>query len=90
MIEVVGAATFFGETSFKVEAHPEEGFIAARVSPPQRSHPHEIHLRLRHPEGKPMLRVEVNGRSWSKFNSQKELIALPADQGEVSVRAYYK
>jgi hypothetical protein len=89
-IEVAGAATFFGETSFKVEAHPEEGFIAARVSPPQRSHPHEIHLRLRHPEGKPMLRVEVNGRSWSKFNSQKELIALPADQGEVSVRAYYK
>ncbi len=89
-IEVEGAATFFGDTGFRVEAHPEEGFIVAHVSPPQRSHPQEIQLRLRHPEGKPMLRVEVNGRSWNKFNPQKELIALPSDQGELGVRAYYR
>lgn len=88
-IEVAGAATFFGETGFSVESHPEDGFIAARVSPPQRSHPRQIQLRLRHPEGKPMLRVEVNGRSWNEFNAEKEIIILPADQGEISVRAFF-
>jgi hypothetical protein len=73
-----------------VEAHPEDGFIVAHVSPPQRSHPQEIQLRLRHPEGKSMLKVEVNGRSWNKFDPQNELIALPVDQGELGVRAYYR
>ena len=72
-----------------MESHPEDGFIAARVSPPQRSHPRQIQLRLRHPEGKPMLRVEVNGRSWNEFNAEKEIIILPADQGEISVRAFF-
>jgi hypothetical protein len=89
-IEVAGAATFFGEAGFTVESHPEDGFIAARVSPPQRSHPRQIQLRLRHPEGKPMLRVEVNGRNWTEFNAEKELISLPVDQGEVSVRAFFQ
>lgn len=89
-IEVARAATFFGDTSFSVEAHPEDGFIAAHVSPPQRSHPHKIQLRLRHPEGKPLLRVEVSGRSWNDFNAEKETISLPAEQGEISVRAFFK
>jgi hypothetical protein len=89
-IEVAGAATFFGETGFRVEAHPDEGFIAARVSPPQRSHPRKIQLRLRHPEGKPMLRVEVNGQTWTEFNAEKETVSLPTDQSDISVRAFFK
>jgi hypothetical protein len=88
-IEVAGAVTFLGEVSFRVDSHPEEGFIAAHVLPPQRSLPREIQLRLRHPDGKPILRVELNGRSWSEFNPKKETISLPADQGEINVRAFY-
>ena len=89
-IEVAGAATFFGETGFSVEAHPEDGYVAAHVSPPQRSHPRQIQLRLRHPEGKPLLRVEVNGRNWTEFTAEKEMISLPADQGELNVRAFFQ
>jgi hypothetical protein len=62
-----------------MEAHPDDGFIQARVSPPQRSHAAKIQLRLRHPEGKPMLHVEVNGRNWSEFSPEKETISLTSD-----------
>jgi hypothetical protein len=37
-----------------------------------------------------MLRVEVNGHSWTEFNSEKEMISLPVDQGEISVRAFFQ
>ena len=89
-IEVDRAATFFGELSFRIESHTERGFIEARVSPPQRTRPKAILLRLRHPSGKRMVRVELSGKNWTQFVPDRETITLPLDRREIAVRAFYR
>ena len=89
-IEVDRAATFFGELSFRIESHTERGFIEAHISPPQRSRPKEIVLRLRHPSGKRMVRVELSGKNWTQFVPDRETIPLPLDRREIAVRAFYR
>jgi hypothetical protein len=89
-IAVEHAATFFGEVGFRVEAHPERGVTEAIVSLPQRERPQEILLRLRHPEGKKIIRVELNGTNWTGFNAEREMISLPPHETGVTLRAYYQ
>jgi hypothetical protein len=88
-IEVSRAASFFGELSFRVESHPEAGFVAAAVMPPTRQRPQEILLRVRHPDGKRISRVELNGKPWSEFNSERELISLPVNDDKIELKAFY-
>ncbi len=89
-IEVDRAATFFGELSFRIESHTERGFIEAHISPPQRSRPKEIVLRLRHPSGERIVRVELSGENWTKFDAERETIVLPRDKRVITVRAFYE
>jgi hypothetical protein len=89
IIEVVRAASFFGEMGFRVESHPERGFIEAQVSLPQRNRPAEVHMRLRHPDGKKIARVNLNGNSWNRFDREREMISLPTEESTVSLRAHY-
>lgn len=89
IIQVDRAASFFGELSFRVEAHPERGFIEAQVSLPQRNRPAEVRLRLRHPEGKLIARVELNGRAWDHFDLERGMISLPPQENRAILRAYF-
>jgi hypothetical protein len=47
--------------------------------PPQRNRPQTIYLRLRHPEGKPIHSVTLNGRKYDRFDPGKEWIVLPGE-----------
>jgi len=87
-IQVDGAATFFGDLSFRIESHTERGFIEARITPPQRSRPKQIVLRLRHPSGKRIVRVELSGENWTQFDAERETIILPRDERVITVRAF--
>ncbi len=88
-IDVQRAATFFGELGFRIESHVEQGFVKAEVSPPQRNRPSQVVLRLRHPEGRKMTRVELNGRDWKEFDAQRETISLPPGERKIGLRAYF-
>lgn len=88
-IQVVRAASFFGEVGFRTEAHPERGYIEAQVSLPKRNRATEVHLRLRHPDGKKIARVTLDGRAWDRFDREQEMISLPPDESTVFLRAYY-
>ncbi|PYV15042.1 MAG: hypothetical protein DMG21_16250 [Acidobacteria bacterium] len=88
-IRVEHAATYFGETAFDVESHTDEGYIQAHILPPRRTRPREIVLRLRNPEGKKMIRVELNGRDWRQFDAEREVITIPREDGKVNVRAFF-
>jgi hypothetical protein len=44
---------------------------------PGRSHPRELLVRLRHPNGKKIRAVTVNGRSWTDFDVAKEWVHIP-------------
>jgi hypothetical protein len=88
-IEVNQAATFFGEMSFRIDSHPDQGFIAASVSLPTRERPREVYLRLRHPGGKPIIRMELNGQEWTKFSTTKEWVSLPSSPDRIEVKAFF-
>lgn len=92
---VVGAQrlpTRFGPVSFRIVSHLREGYIAARIEAPRRTPPDSVVLRLRHPEGRPLRRVIVNGREHARFDRAHEEIRLPGRatvSGAWEVRAEY-
>ena len=84
------AASRFGPLSLSITSKAAQGEIHATVTPPQRNRPQKTYLRLRHPEGKPIQSVTLNGKSYDKFDVQKEWIVLPGDaQGPLEIVARY-
>jgi len=88
-VGVSKAPTHFGEVGYSIRSHVAEGAIEARIEPPRRSQPKAIVLRLRHPEGKPMGSVTINGRPDSDFDREGECIRLAPTTGTIIVRATY-
>ena len=76
-VAIERAATHFGPLSLQITSQVAQGRITSRLSPPQRTPPKTIYLRLRHPDGKPMRSVTVNGRPDDRFDVKKEWIILP-------------
>ena len=86
--------------SLQFESKAGSGQITAMVDPPTRRAPKQILLRFRHPEQKPIRRVEVNGKpstgsirptsgSSSRVSragprSRRSTQALPSDPGQTS------
>ncbi len=89
-IEVDHAATFFGEVSFRVDSHTERQVVDASIDMPQRDLPREVFFRVRHPGGKQMVRVELNGRTWSHFNPARDMLSLPATEKHIDVTVYFE
>jgi hypothetical protein len=74
-LEVTGAATSWGEVSFRLESQPDARRLAATVSRPSRSLPQAVELWLRQPQGKAIRSVTVNGRPWTRFAAEAVHIA---------------
>jgi hypothetical protein len=89
-IEVNHAATFFGEVGFRVDSHPEWQVVDASIDMPQRHPPREVFFRVRHPAGKQIARVELNGRAWSHFNPARCMISLPATEKHIGLKVYFE
>lgn len=83
------AATHFGPMSLRFESRAHAGQITAIVEPPTRRAPKQILLRFRHPEEKPLRRVEVHGRAWDQFDARREWVVLPALTNRTIVTAFY-
>ncbi|MFO7974630.1 MAG: NPCBM/NEW2 domain-containing protein, partial [Candidatus Hydrogenedentota bacterium] len=75
-VGVENAPTRFGNVSYTIMSHVDDGFIEAEIDPPTRSIPEAIVVRLRHPEGKRIQSVEVNGKPHADFDPEKECICL--------------
>jgi len=90
LISVAGAPTEFGQVSYRIESHVAQGYIAATIEPPARPAPRAIVLRLRHPDGKPMRTVTVNGQPHTVFDAESECVRIaPAGTATISVKAEY-
>ncbi|MCE5198114.1 MAG: NPCBM/NEW2 domain-containing protein [Armatimonadota bacterium] len=84
------APTGFGCVSYSINSHAAEGYIEAVIAPPTREMPREIVLRLRHPEGKKMKSVTVNGVQTKDFDNSRECVTIrPTGAGNIIVRADY-
>ena len=88
-VAVTNAPTRFGRASFRVLSHVNSGYMEAIIEPPTRNAPKQIVLRLRHPEGKRIRSVSVNGRRHANFDAAKECIRLKPGAEAMTVRARY-
>ncbi len=88
-IGVKSAPTLFGVVSYRIRSAPSQGRIGAEIEPPTRSAPKAIVLRLRHPEGKPMKSVTVDGRPHADFDPKRETIRLAPTGKTIQVEAHY-
>lgn len=88
-VRIERAATFFGPMDMMIESGISRGRVIARLALPTRNPAKAILLRLRHPHGKPMRRVLVNGATWEHFDPELELVFLPEEMSKVEVAAEF-
>jgi hypothetical protein len=88
-IRVSNAPSRFGRTGFAVESGVGQSMIVASIEPPRRNPPKAIVLRLRHPEGKPIRAVEVDGKPHADFDPRLECVRLAPAAGKVRVQVSY-
>ena len=81
--------THFGTTEYEIVSDVDNGKITAAVELPSRKPAKAVLLRLRRPQATPIRSVTVNGKPWSEFNKDKELIKLEGLTGKVIVVADY-
>jgi len=88
-ISLDGAATFFGPVDLRIESHVADGFIEAVVRIPEQFRGKAIKLRLRHPEGKSISRVEVDGEVSNAAQPAEHWITVTTTPGLRHIRAYF-
>ena len=71
------AATHFGPLSLTISSNADGSQIKAVLTPPERNPPSTIYLRLRHPQGKPIQSLTLNGQKHDRVDIDKEWIVLP-------------
>ena len=88
-VVVCGAPTRFGKVSYTITSAAARGQIEAVIQPPVGEPPERIVVRLRHPDGKPMQSVTVQGKPHQHFDPQKETVTIAPSAGPITVRAQY-
>ncbi len=88
-VSVQNAPTRFGKVSYTIASSAARGTIEAAIQPPERTPPKRIVVRIRHPEGKPIRSVTVDGREHKEFDPQKETVVLAPAAGPIQVKASF-
>ncbi|MCL4783789.1 MAG: hypothetical protein KJZ70_12205 [Bryobacterales bacterium] len=89
-IEVRNAPTRFGPLSMTLRNAAAGKQLEANVEMSGRARPSSLLVRFRHPQGKPIRSVTVNGRNWSDFDAAKDWvrIAAPSERSYAIVASY--
>jgi hypothetical protein len=90
VVAVRNAPTRFGPVGFTITSHVAKGYIEASIEPPTRTAPKHIVLRIRHPDGKRMKSVTVNGRPHADFDPTTETIQLAPAVDPLKLRVDYE
>jgi hypothetical protein len=89
-VAVSRAPTCFGPLAYEIVSDTDHDRITATVEMPSRKSPKSILLRLRHPKAATIKSVQVNGKPWTRFNPDKEVIELTGLTGTATVTASYR
>jgi hypothetical protein len=90
VIEILQAPTYLGHVSFRIESRARDGFVDATVTFPPDLRAEQVELRIRHPEGKEISTVQVDGKNWDGFDAPTASIVLPVSTGTRHVHAEYR
>ena len=85
-IKLERAATFFGKLDLEITSHASTGGVRAVIRLAPLETPKAVRLRLRHPEGKPLVSARVNGKP-TAIDGQRQLIELPVSVSAWEVEA---
>ncbi len=89
-VEVEKAPTYYGPLSMTISSQAASGRITSVIQMAQRSRPAQMLVRLRHPQGKRLTAVTVNGQAWKDFDPAKEWVRIPTpDQARYEIVATY-
>lgn len=88
-IALEDAATFFGKMSFEIRSLVHQGYVEARIHLPRDFRARRIAIRLRHPEGKKIARVEFDDARWSDVDAERDVVLIPVREGLLRVRAWF-
>ncbi len=85
-ISVRNAPTRFGKVGYAIRSASARGRIDAEIQPPLTwAGLHQIVLRIRHPEGKPIRAVSVQGQPHHEFDAAAQTITLKPSSTPISV-----
>lgn len=87
-IAVTGAPTHAGTISFAVTINADASQLHAEIDASKLDCP-AIKIRLRHPDGKLMNSVTVNGKAITTFDARDELVEVLKPSGKVFIDAKY-
>ncbi len=88
-VDVRDMPTFFGKVSYTLTSRMAQGVIEAAISPPRRTPPAEIVVRLRHPEGRTIQSADVKGARLLGIDAGRDTIRLAPSGGEITVSARF-
>jgi len=88
-VSISRAATYFGEMGYEIRSEAKNGRISMVLDPPTRNAPDAVNIRFRHPRGSPMKKVFVNGKEWTDFSPEKELINIGKVTQKTEILALY-
>jgi hypothetical protein len=88
-IAVKNAPTYFGTAAYEIISDADNGRITTTIEIPDRKAPKNVLLRLRHPKAAPLKGVTANGKRWTAFNPDKEVVEMKDLTGKVVVTASY-
>jgi hypothetical protein len=88
-VEVHNATSRFGKVSYSIKSSAASGHIDAEIQPPTGEGMKRLVLRVRHPEGKPIRSVTVNGKPHEDFDAGKECVNLAPTKEKLTVRVDY-
>ncbi len=89
-ISVARTMTFCGELSYKILSDAEHGVITAHISVPERERVPVLKLRIRHPEGKKIKSLTVNGSAASAaVDPDGETVTLRDPASNLNITAKY-
>ena len=75
-IGIENAHTHFGPMSISMRSRVAAGEIEMKIDPPKRNPPKRLVARFRHPEGKPIKSVTVNGKPHEDFDPTTQAVML--------------
>ena len=75
-IEIERAPTYFGPLSARLESLTDDGRIRAELDLAGTLRPETLRICIRHPAGKPMRAVQVNGQQWQGFEPASERVEI--------------
>jgi hypothetical protein len=88
-VSIRNAPTRFGSVGYTITSKVASGAIEAVVQLPKDCTAKKVVLRLRHPDGKPMRSVTVNGQPHTDFDPKKETVSFGPSGESVTIRAEY-